>query len=701
MEPTIPPDTEPDTGPNNIFTTPKGGLYGGPFDSSALDPNVRAVLMDYRWTTVFDGATAATTIPYSFPTSEADYTVVPGYPDPVTGFGALTAIQKDAVRTGFALVSSYTQLTFVEVASGLASDATFRFARYADSGSHSNFPSNSGSPYAPNDSRSAGDTFLGTNGNTPAVYFGTDEFLTIIHEMGHAFGLKHGHDPAYNGMLAPEVNDTEFSVMTYASYLGADTRGATAAWAGSAPQSYMMYDIAALQALYGANFSAVGTRATYRWDPVTGQQFINDAPAPGIAPTATGKIISTVWTAGATTTYDLSAFNEDQVDDLRAGQWLTFSRTQIADLNSEAAPGTAQFQAKGNIYNTLLYNGDTRSLVSNLITGNGNDVITGNELDNSITTNGGTDTIFVGGGNNIVSAGGGADLIHFGTGQDLLRDLLADLNGDLVTGFTRSGQVDIEGALVDRGGLQVTLGAGVATLGAGGVSFQLEGDFSGGDFMASARGVGTAAHTSLSFVNFLPSLAEGVSVAPALVNGVANAPFLTGDGVTGFTVEVTAAVSSYANMLGYYTVEVNGTISDVHLLAQDTLAAIGQTIALDTPGDGEHVGFFLVQNGFSLYGALPDDLTFHASGSDALATVDAGGELLLYSSSRGALSAAPVFHSFANLNPDDATQVLSGVGADGQELQIGFEDLFGTASDNDFQDVIIGVMTSSHDFLLA
>ena len=59
--------------------------------------------------------------------------------------------------------------------------------------------------------------------------------------------------------LAAQRNDNEFSVMTYASYLGSPTAGASEAIPGSSPQSYMMYDIAALQALYGANFSKAGT----------------------------------------------------------------------------------------------------------------------------------------------------------------------------------------------------------------------------------------------------------------------------------------------------------------------------------------------------------------------------------------------------------------------------------------------------------
>ena len=100
-------------------------------------------------------------------------------------------------------------------------------------------------------------------------------------------------------------------------------------------------------------------------------------------------------------TYDLSNFGSDQVNDLRPGQWLTFSRAQLADLNSAADAGTAQFIAQGNIYNALLYNGDVRSLVNNVTTGSGNDTIMGNSAKNKIVAGAGDDVIDGGGGHDV------------------------------------------------------------------------------------------------------------------------------------------------------------------------------------------------------------------------------------------------------------------------------------------------------------
>ncbi len=682
-EPEVPP-------PGFTTTTPKGGLYSGAFDSSGLDPNTRSVVMDARWTLALNGTEPATHITFSFPTSATDYTGVEGgYPDPslVSTFSEVTSFQKEAARTAFGLVSSYTQLTFEEVASGLAVDATFRFARYADGGSESNFPAGTG--YGYNDSRSAGDTFLGGNGEPPANYFGTDHFNTIMHEMGHAFGLKHGHEPSLNGTLAPQFNDNEFSVMTYASYFGADTEGATEAWVGSAPQSYMMYDIAALQAYYGANFDRLGTTSVYTWDTISGQQYINGEVAEFTGASSTGKIFSTVWTEGATTTYDLSAFSDDQVDDMRPGYWLTFSSSQIADLNSMAAAGTPQYQAQGNIYNALLYGGDTRSMVSNLITGSGNDQITGNDLDNIITANAGSDIIAGGEGSDTVSGGAGADTVYFGSGHNVLRDLLADMNGDSVHGLGFTSTLDILDTLVGRSNIGVATDGGLSSLTIGASTVQLYGDFSAGDFMAAARG----AHTEISYVNFLPTLSEGVQVDLAAINGIANQPFLTGDGSVSFTMQMETAVSSYKNMLGYYNLSVDGSISDVHLAFENTLApsSVGHTIDLGTPDADAQIGFFLIQDGFSLYGDLPDDLFFQPGTSSPFS---------LYSSSLGLLSSAQVFHSFSAFNFDGAQQVLSGTALGGEGLRIGFEDLFSGIGDNDFQDVVFTVHASSDDLFV-
>ena len=75
-----------------------------------------------------------------------------------------------------------------------------------------------------------------------------------------------------------------------------------------------------------------------------------------------------MWTQGAAATYDLRNFAQDQINDLRPGHWLTFSKTS-SPTSTTSCPTMRRYKAKGNIYNALLYQGDLRSAIANLITG--------------------------------------------------------------------------------------------------------------------------------------------------------------------------------------------------------------------------------------------------------------------------------------------------------------------------------------------
>ncbi len=194
----------------------KGGLYGSPFDSSDLDQISRALLIDERWTQSPDGP-IATQLTYAFPKQASDYTTtVPNYPNNfnvLAGLSEVSTNQRIAIYTALDMISSFTKLTFVEILSPLASDAALRLANTGGGTSYGGYPWP--------DPTVSGDVFLASNGSIPTdQYFGTDPFLTVTHEIGHALGLKHGHETDYHGALPNELNDNEFSVMTYASWLG-------------------------------------------------------------------------------------------------------------------------------------------------------------------------------------------------------------------------------------------------------------------------------------------------------------------------------------------------------------------------------------------------------------------------------------------------------------------------------------------------
>jgi hypothetical protein len=683
----------------------KGGLFGAVVDYAGLDANTIAELSSWRWTTSFTdyrlpGSQPATRMTYWLSQAASDYNDYPA-DDPanrarVDNFQPVTPEQTAAIHTAFNLVSSYTLLTF-EAASS-SSTASLRLARNMAPGASSTggYPPGLADDNTPYGTWASGDAWLAANANVTSNYFGTDDFSSVMHEFGHTLGLKHGHETRPNGALAREFDNHEFSVLTYRTYTGSPFDPIGREVDGSSPQSYMMFDISALQSMYGANFSRLGKQDTYRWNGTTGQQTINNEPAPNTGLSSTGKIFSTVWTQGAAATYDLSAFGQDQVDDLRPGHWLTFSNDQRADLNP--ADLSDQFKAQGNIYNALLYYGDLKSAIANLTTGTGNDTLIGNDRDNVLRAGDGNDTIVTSGGNDTVSGGAGPDTMHFGPGHSTLRDSLADLNGDVVRNFG-FGTVDVLGMRL--GWDSVTITATQTTISFGASAVQLDGGFAGnGAFILSARGVGADAHTAVGYVNYLPGLVEGVSVNTASINGVADQSFLIGDGLVRLTLEFKSAVSAFANTLGAYKIKADGTIDNVLILFDNTLnvAAGARTVDLGVPANGERIGFFLIQNGFEAYGDLPDALAFLAPETSQLALVDSGAAILT-SATLGALTRTQIFHSTAILNPNGANQVLSGVTAGGQQLQIGFEDLPSATGDRDFQDVVIGIHVTGDGFL--
>ena len=340
---------------------------------------------------------ASTTLTYAMPSLASQYEYS-GERD--TQFKSLTSVQAAAVVKILNQISSVTNLEFQAVDPATQS-ADMRFAR-------SGMPSTAWA-YDPSSTPAGGDVWLNSTSSwyaNPSI--GTYGYFCLMHEIGHALGLKHGHETYGFGALPAAHNSMEFSIMTDASYLGAKLAAGYRNDAASYAQSLMRDDIAALQTLYGADYTAQAANTVYRWNPLTGEQYINGA---GQGRPAGNIVFTTIWDGGGSDTYDFSNFKMGVRVNLDPGASSITSNEQRAHLGDG-------HRASGNVYNAYLFEGDIRSLIENAIGGGGKDVLIGNEANNFLAGRGGNDSLHGSTGNDVLRGGAGADRLFGGDGED-------------------------------------------------------------------------------------------------------------------------------------------------------------------------------------------------------------------------------------------------------------------------------------------
>ncbi|WP_262030884.1 M10 family metallopeptidase C-terminal domain-containing protein [Microvirga sp. Mcv34] len=349
------------------------------------DQDIDGVLSGQRWDSL--------ELTYSFPSEAAVYGNSYGYGEAKNNFQPLTSLQSATVRRVFAMISDVTGLKFTEIHENSSEQADLRLARSDEPGT--------AWTYFPASAPEGGDTWFRTSGGrfdqpSPGNY----AYFVFIHEVLHGIGLKHGNETSAFGAMTAERDSMEYSLTTYRSYVGASGLYVeNEAW--SFGQTLMMYDIAALQRMYGANFTTRSEDTIYRWSPSTGETFIN-----GIGQGAPGanRIFMTIWDGGGNDTFDFSNYRTGLSVDLRPGEWSTTSAGQLADLGAGES-------ARGTIANALMYDGDPRSLVENALGGAGGDVLVGNDAANMLKGGAGKDRL---------SGLDGADTLYGGTGRDVL-----------------------------------------------------------------------------------------------------------------------------------------------------------------------------------------------------------------------------------------------------------------------------------------
>jgi serralysin len=395
------------------------------------------VLSGYGW--------SGMSLTYAFPDSKGDY----GYgAEKNHGFASVNGKIQDAARkvldkdfgSTFNDAFSVEGFTNLDISEGSDKDADIRYAE-------SSFANPTAYAYYPAGGQIAGDVWFGKDSVYDKPKIGTYAYATVLHETGHALGLKHGHKASsYDTIkttLEGKYDSLEYSVMTYHSYAGQKGGGYTNEQGGF-PQTYMMADIRALQHMYGADFTANSGDTVYSWNPGSGDTLIDGSS--GISPNK-NRIFATIWDGGGEDTYDLSAYASDLTIDLRPGKYSIFKKGQLADLDQFS--GSKDRIANGNIYNALLFEGNTASLIENAIGGAGDDGLRGNGANNELTGNAGQDTFFfrTGGASDRImdfASGDKIDLVGMGL---TFADILAkgsDIGGDFVIDFGNGDVLTVE-----------------------------------------------------------------------------------------------------------------------------------------------------------------------------------------------------------------------------------------------------------------
>ncbi|MGS4946673.1 M10 family metallopeptidase, partial [Meridianimarinicoccus sp. RP-17] len=395
------------------------------------------------------------TIRYGFPDTADGFTGGLSYYSPYDEPGSrltLSEFGRDSLRDGFAEWDAVTALGIVEAPAGTMAEINV---------GASGLPSTAWA-YYPGGQAANGDIWFNTGqwfldalagGSGPII--GSYAHATGMHEFGHALGLKHPHQVSGGGtaVLDPAYDAVEFSIMSYRSYPGGAV-GAYTIESWGYPQTPMMLDIAMIQEIYGADYTTLAGDTTYTVSTATGEMFVD-----GMSQGTPGgnRVFRTLWDGDGTDHIDLAQYTTSMHADLTPGRGIRFD----TDGNFQAARLASGTHAGFNIYMSLLHDGDTRSLIENLTTGSGDDVLIGNAAANVLASADGA---------NSFTGGAGADRLVLGAGADTVIDRLAGLDGDTVMGFdaaqdrvqVRDAQPDTLTATLSAGLLTLTMGATVA-----------------------------------------------------------------------------------------------------------------------------------------------------------------------------------------------------------------------------------------------